>query len=57
MLARVQESDQRMSARLTAAERTTLASLIRKLRQPRDVAGSGVKTKQTSAERVAKLSA
>jgi len=57
MLARVQESDQRMSARLTAAERTTLASLIRKLRQPRDVAGSGVKTKRASAERVAKLSA
>ena len=57
MLARVQESDQRMSARLTAAERTTLASLIRKLRQPRDVAGSGVKTKRGSAERVAKLSA
>jgi DNA-binding MarR family transcriptional regulator len=57
MLARVQESDQRMSARLTAAERTTLASLIRKLRQPRDVAGSGVKTKRAGAERVAKLSA
>ena len=57
MLARVQESDQRMSARLTAAERTTLASLIRKLRQPRDVAGPGVKAKRTSAERVAKLSA
>ncbi|MEG3149440.1 MarR family transcriptional regulator [Sphingomonas sp. ZT3P38] len=57
MLARVQESDQRMSARLTAAERTTLASLIRKLRQPRDVAGSGVKTKRAGSERVAKLSA
>ena len=57
MLARVQESDQRMSARLTAAERTTLASLIRKLRQPRDMAGSGVKTKRAGAERVAKLSA
>lgn len=53
MVARLRESDRRMSARLTAEERATLTALVRKLRQPRDAA----KRAKSSADRVAKLSA
>jgi DNA-binding MarR family transcriptional regulator len=53
MVARLRESDRRMSARLTTEERATLTALVRKLRQPRDAA----KRQKTTADRVAKLSA
>jgi DNA-binding MarR family transcriptional regulator len=57
MVVCLQESDRRMSARLTAEERATLATLVRKLRQPRDAAGAVAKSKRASSGRVAKLSA
>jgi DNA-binding MarR family transcriptional regulator len=56
MLAHLQESDRRMSARLTVAERTTLAALVRKLRQPRETASAATKGARVRS-RVAKLSA
>lgn len=56
MLVGLQESDRRMSARLTAPERATLATLLRKLRQPRTAAGVP-KSEKASSGRVAKLSA
>lgn len=55
MVTRLQESDRRMSAGLTAEERATLAALVRKLRQPRDAAGAAKRAKPSSG--VAKLSA
>lgn len=56
MVARLRESDRRMSARLTAEERATLTALIRKLRQPRDSAVAAKRDK-SGGDRVAKLSA
>ena len=56
MLTVLQASDRRMSARLTAPERATLAALLRKLRQPRVSAGAA-KVEKSRGSGVAKLSA